>query len=793
MLKYIKLKYKYSTYILLLLYVLLLNFTPTLFSFTFFFSDKKEQYFHSIPYNFLLVMILYCILVTIFHITYNKYTKIALFIIAFIYTVPNFIIINHLFNLHFDFNYYSMVILMETNFNESKDFISSYINLYYFIFSIFLVSLPFILIYFMQPLKKVNCKGICYPILLFLIISFIFFINLFSNNYVPHSRRPLINKELVIINFYKYLFDVYNDKKLLINELERLKQFNTTKDVDTSSLKNNEHTFIIVIGESASKSKYSLYGYNILTNPYLEKIKDELYIFNDVISPFGSTSESLENTFLYNNNSLINIFRSAGFKTYWISNQYQTGLFDAVPGAIGNSTDRAIFINDRTMYSGSDFQNKYDEDLLPILDDIINDEYDNKIIFIHLMGNHVKYKLRYPKTFEKIKSSKNHEYNQYLNSILYGDYILNEIIKKSEKLNHPSYVLFFSDHAEDVFISNKNKNRYHQSFNSTFPMYEIPFILYVNNEYKHNYHLMNKEEIINRPYQTNNLAHSIADISLLKHESILSEKSIFNKNFKKQKRLCEDVEYNNYYGTPVINNLDLLKRIKIFDNIKTPDNIKNLNFKNIFFEHELNTFERLNKFQLEFGGGIEIDLIYDNSTLMVAHDPKDISNNIDIYTYFKHVKNPSTKSFWFDIKNIDANNYKYIFNTLKTITTQYNIDESNVIIESSRTVHTKYYKENSNFILSYYFPYIRGKHNNQQIANIINNNIAKTESANFDVISFDIKYFAIIRHALPNMFYLSWAVHHPKGDYNKEKVWKDLIKHKFFEDSNSKALIFRNE
>lgn len=193
------------------------------------------------------------------------------------------------------------------------------------------------------------------------------------------------------------------------------------------------------------------------------------------------------------------------------------------------------------------------------------------------------------------------------------------------------------------------------------------------------------------------------------------------------------------------------------------------------------------------GGGIEIDLIYDNSTLMVAHDPKDISNNIDIYTYFKHVKNPSTKSFWFDIKNIDANNYKYIFNTLKTITTQYNIDESNVIIESSRTVHTKYYKENSNFILSYYFPYIRGKHNNQQIANIINNNIAKIESANFDVISFDIKYFAIIRHALPNMFYLSWAVHHPKGDYNKEKVWKDLIKHKFFEDSNSKALIFRNE
>lgn len=793
MLKHIKIQHKSLTYILLFLYVLLLNFTPTLFSFIFFFPDKKEQYFHSIPYNFLLVIILFSILITILHITNNTYTKIILFVIAFIYTVPNFILINHLLNLHFDFNYYSMVILMETNFNESKDFVSSYINLYYFIFSIFLVSLPFFLVCFIQPLKKINRKGIFYLILLFSIISFIFFINLFSNNYTPHSRRPLINKELAIINFYKYLFDVYKDKKLLKNELERLKKFNTTKDVDTSSLENNKHTFIIVIGESASKHKYSLYGYNILTNPYLEKIKNDLYIFNDVISPFGSTSESLENIFLYNNNSLINLFKSAGFKTYWISNQYQTGLFDAVPGAIGNSADKAVFINDRTMYSGSDFQNKYDEDLLPILDDIINDEYNNKIIFLHLMGNHVKYKLRYPKTFEKINSSKNHEHNQYLNSILYGDYILNEIIKKSKNLNHPSYVLFFSDHAEDVFISNKNKNRYHQSFNSTFPMYEIPFILYTNNEYRRNYNVINKEEIINRPYQTNNLAHSIADISLLKHESIINEKSIFNKNFTKQKRFCENIEYNTYDGTPIINNLDLLKRIKIFDDIKSPDNIRNMVFNNSIFNHQLNTFERLNMYQSEIGGGIEIDLIYHNSTLMVAQDSKDISNNIDIYTYFKHVKNPSTKSFWFDVKNINKNNYRHIFDILKTVTMQYKIIESNVIIESSSTVHTTYYKENGNYILSYYFPYIRGKHNNQQMANIINNNIVKIKQANFDTVSFDIKYYAIVRRALPNMAYLSWAVHHPKDSIEKERQWKELIKSKFFEDSNAKILILRNE
>ena len=51
---------------------------------------------------------------------------------------------------------------------------------------------------------------------------------------------------------------------------------------------------VVIIGESASRSHYSLYDYYLKTSPNLDTLKNELYIFDDIISPYSGTSAVME-------------------------------------------------------------------------------------------------------------------------------------------------------------------------------------------------------------------------------------------------------------------------------------------------------------------------------------------------------------------------------------------------------------------------------------------------------------------------------------------------------------------
>lgn len=89
--------------------------------------------------------------------------------------------------------------------------------------------------------------------------------------------------------------------------------------------------FIVVVGESAVRGHHSLYGYKRETNPVLNKLKDELIVFDDVISPYAVTYLSLSHVLTQMNLdngmkftdslSIVGLARKAGYKTWWISNQ----------------------------------------------------------------------------------------------------------------------------------------------------------------------------------------------------------------------------------------------------------------------------------------------------------------------------------------------------------------------------------------------------------------------------------------------------------------------------------------
>ena len=125
-------------------------------------------------------------------------------------------------------------------------------------------------------------------------------------------------------------------------------------------------------------------------------MRDELVVFEDVISPDTHTIPSLRKVLLFSelqkgdtiltSPSVLTLLNSAGFTTYWISNQAVN-----VEGATGvrlfaEDAKQVSFLN---MARDEGRSVSYDSVLLPELEKILGSSVERKAIFIHLMGSHL--------------------------------------------------------------------------------------------------------------------------------------------------------------------------------------------------------------------------------------------------------------------------------------------------------------------------------------------------------------------------------------------------------------------
>ncbi|MDR1722476.1 MAG: sulfatase-like hydrolase/transferase [Tannerella sp.] len=316
------------------------------------------------------------------------------------------------------------------------------------------------------------------------------------------------------------------------------------------ALEGKQHIFVVVIGESASSLHQSLYGYHRATTPRLDSISDELDVFEDVVSPAANTSESLKKALTFANYDnpeyysqkpdIVELFNSADFETYWISNQLvmdklsRGGTFGVFAKEAGHLYDMSIF-------------RKNDEVVLPCISEILNDSIrKNKIIFVHLMGNHQVYSYRYPEDFERFDNRQKNDLDapfrnenmkriidEYDNSILYGDYINSSIIEMLRKIGLPSCFLFFSDHAEEVFDYRNISGHFPTNISKYQVM--IPLILWRSGQY-----LEETQDIVidkTRPYSSEDLIHSLSTLCRLKYADYEPERSLFSPQFIPKKRM----------------------------------------------------------------------------------------------------------------------------------------------------------------------------------------------------------------------------------------------------------------
>lgn len=319
-------------------------------------------------------------------------------------------------------------------------------------------------------------------------------------------------------------------------------------------------TLVLVIGESTNRQRMSLYGYPRETTPELDKLKDQLSVFDNVITPRPYTIEALqqvltfadeENPDLYlSTPSLVSMMKQAGYKTFWITNQQTMTKRNTMLTTFSQQADEQVYLNNNRNQNAA----QYDGDVIEPFNKALGDSAPRKLIVVHLLGTHMSYQYRYPPTFNKftdrqgvpagLRDDQVPTYNSYDNAVLYNDFVVSSLIKDYAKTDPNGFLLYLSDHGEDVFDSQGHGTLGRNEGKPTAPMYTIPFMAWASPKWREN-HDWNFAGDLSRPYSSSHLIHTWADMAGLSFDELDRSKSLVSDDFKARPLLI-----GNPYQTP---------------------------------------------------------------------------------------------------------------------------------------------------------------------------------------------------------------------------------------------------
>lgn len=441
----------------------------------------------------------------------------------------------------------AIFIIFESNSSEIGEFFESRLDSNVFVFIFLIIVITIINLFRLNKIVFLNSwKSVkkVYSLASILLI----YITLKSSKLIVYNLPYLLIK--TPISYYQEMkkFEVYGKDNMYGNFTNVIHKQLTDKEL-----------YVILVGESTNRSHFQLCGnYYRETTPLLNDIKDELIIYNNVISPHTYTIGSLSKVLTLGNyenpdktykGSLIQLFNQAKFKTYWLSNQRPIGVMDTHVTKIGMGAHKSIFINDKHTSKKTPF----DKELLTSFKKILKEAGNKKVIFLHMLGSHVDYNRRYPTEFDFFKDEPQTKFkkkkafmtiNAYDNAVRYNDFLIRDIIETVRKQQVNSYVFYFSDHGQEVF---DDIDFFGHTIDQeiTANMYDIPMFLWVSDSFKLRDSInLNK----NKKYMTDDLIHSLSDISNINSDEIDVTRSIFNKDFKERKRVIKDtIDYDVFF------------------------------------------------------------------------------------------------------------------------------------------------------------------------------------------------------------------------------------------------------
>ncbi len=403
--------------------------------------------------------------------------------------------------------------ILNTNYEEASSFLSFGL----FVYIILLGLVPSILIFKFEVVRVKFKKILLQVFLTLLFLLSIAYVN--SPNWLWIDKNSKTLGGLVMPWSYVVNITRFYNHENKKNEQEIL--------LPDATIKNNKKSVaVLVIGESARSSNFSLYGYEKNTNPLLSKIENVHHYKAESCATY--TTAGLKCILDYKNtNKLYEILPNYLFRND-VEVIWKTTNWGEPTVNIKNFQNREYL---REMCKGE--RCEYDEVLLNGLREQIQASDKNKILIVlHTSTSHgPTYYKKYPQEFNKFapecksvelaNCTQEELINAYDNTILYTDYILATLIEELKQLEeYNSSMIFISDHGESLGESNLYMHGIPASM-APKEQLEIPFIVWLSDD--------SKKLKDNQEHSQHNVFHSILDFLAIESPVYDENMSIYKK------------------------------------------------------------------------------------------------------------------------------------------------------------------------------------------------------------------------------------------------------------------------
>lgn len=473
-----------------------------------------------------------------------------------------------------------IILIAETNTQEATEFFSSFLFSIRGMITVGLLVLYLITVfvceknkhYIIQQLRKIG-HHVFWSILLVLLIvdgmvQFRIFPNILSAKSVDSMPEDYGCYDSVTTLFYSLysIHLVYEDMRQAVIVSQHLKHVESAESQDSLNV-------IFVIGESYIKHHSQLYGYELATTPYLllEQKKGNLFVFDNVVTPFNQTSLTMKNTLCCNSLRAQEkwseqpyfpaIFKKAGYDVYFWDVQKDDGMQALFEFSLNSFVyDKELAKVSYTQISKHHFL--FDDEAVNDFSKEVKLHGKHHLVMFHLMGQHVEYSQRYPhhKGFDQftdrdirskqpyMDKDKKQMVAAYDNATLYNDYVLKHIIDLFRDQN--SVVVYFSDHGEEVYDYRDSFGRLDFDSDKIKEglkyQYEIPFMIWCSNQYmeKNPFIVEQIKKALHRPFRTDDICQVLFHLSHLQSAYYKAAYDLLNPHYQVYDRMVGEGMFN---------------------------------------------------------------------------------------------------------------------------------------------------------------------------------------------------------------------------------------------------------
>lgn len=330
---------------------------------------------------------------------------------------------------------------------------------------------------------------------------------------------------------------------LAISEANKINNYPTssngfTFEAEREAVPEEREIYVMVIGEAARAASWQLYGYERETNPLLAA-REDIILFEQITTQSNTTHKSVplmlssvhtsQHKELFRRKGLPALFKEAGFKTYFISNQVPQG---AMIDHLASDADVVEYLPAL----------QHDYHAVEALRRIIKEEHAERLLVIlHTYGSHFSYHQRYPREWAHFTPDddvailrKNAQLirNAYDNSIRYTDYVLNSIIETLDKENGCTAMLYCADHGEDLF-DDEHGRFLHASPTTTYFQLHVASLAWFSPRYRELFPVKANAARVNgtAAATTHSLFHTMADLASISSPYVLQGASLASPHF----------------------------------------------------------------------------------------------------------------------------------------------------------------------------------------------------------------------------------------------------------------------